>query len=284
MQTYATNATNDGFGDNANLPREFEPWVIEQVERKQKEREEAYSRWETEHRRCADIYRMHWNKWKNSELVPRSKPTILLKLGKPMPWKGRKDGYCWGYVFHMLQIMQRVDTDQITQHWYPIGKKIDGDYRIEHKRSHQQKTNAGREYNVMLHLLCPWWCPNCGGQTFPGCGRALLLAPSEKEQDETKRIAHQKEDAMRDIKNASWKKAHCKAKMEAAKKAKIALASSADKSSSDVATAIKVFETSKEAYDDADNAFEGARASLSKILREAKQLLWSLERQKRIGN
>ena len=35
---------------------------------------------------------------------------------------------------------------------------------------------------------------------------------------------HQKEDAMRDIKNASWKKAHCKAKMEVANKAKIALA------------------------------------------------------------
>lgn len=46
--------------------------------------------------------------------------------------------------------------------------------------------------------------------------------------------------------------------------AKKAVASSADKSPSEVATAIKVFETAKKAYDDAKKAFEDAREPLRK--------------------
>jgi len=281
MQTYAT---NDGFGDNANLPREFDPWIEEQFRLENKRREEnaehhrAYSHWETENRRCVEIHRTHWTNWKNSGLVPCS------TSGSLMPWRGKGEGRPWGYVFHFLQITQRNDMDEITQHWHPNGKKTDGDHRIEHKRYQQEKTKAKREYNIMLHSLCPWWCPKCGGQTFPGCGLALLLAPSQKAKDDTIRIAHLQEDARRDTKNASRKTAYFKAKMEAAKKAKVALSCSADKSNPKLATAIKVFETAEKAYVDANNAFEKARASLGKILREAKDLLRMLERQRRIGN
>lgn len=232
--------SNHEFGDSANKPREIDQDVLDELERERKERARARKHyaatqpWANERIQAIEDLRCYWYGWCHSSLVPKN------EKGNPKPWLG----YCpgaennWPTIWNRAQVCRVLDPEEFTLNWYPFKSKKHishqsktvsftfqpnvAEYSEFHKTKwYSEETARSKDKcNVMLHMTCPSWCPNCGAcgvrPTFPGCGREPLPQP---EEDKLRSVVEQLVEMRPPIREAAKARAHANGKLEDAKKA-----------------------------------------------------------------
>jgi len=148
------------------------------------------------------------------------------------------DGEDWSTTWHRAQTRKIFEPREFILNWYPIDikRRFDkesnsvswtselksADYCEFHKTKWRSEEKARRTdmCNVMLHMTCPSWCPNCGAcgvrPTFPGCGREQL---PKLEEEKLRSVVEQLVEMRPPIREAAKARAHANGKLEDAKKA-----------------------------------------------------------------
>ena len=167
-------------------------------------------------------------------MVPRN------ERGNPKPWLG----YCqgadsdWSTTWHRAQVSKKFEPEEFILNWYPNewkkhinheSKSVSftfqpkvAEYSEFHKTKWRSEEKARRtdKCNVMLHMTCPSWCPNCGAcgvrPTFPGCGREQL---PDDEEERLRSVVEQLVEMRPDIRKAAKARTHANDKALNADKA-----------------------------------------------------------------
>lgn len=231
-----------GFGDDSNLPREVDPWILNQIEQERKERREAEERHKsTAHSESKTAYSKEtcesfWAQFKRRQT----------------PWRELIRGIKWSVIFFHLYVRIIVSPFENFESWVPIGKTAE--FKTNHKKNQIDMVNSKKRRNVLLHSTCPWYC--CCRSTFPGCGRKL----GTKEQEmELEKKARDLEEARDVIKGISKQISSLKISIFSAKKK---LKASVEADSQKIDEEIKVLRSSLE---EKDKAFKEAQYSYLKM-------------------